>query len=307
MNKFFICLIISVFLSNNSNKAQIREATLKVLEGWTTDTISTGYIWYQFSGHYHPHSAHQIVNVIEIDLQNSDYNIEVHYVPSRDSLSNVARESGAIAGINGTYELDASFIKSFNIVHSQVTLKPGHLRYWKHEGALSFDENGQNATIDFGTNQSYLSSPFQNIISGSPMLISDYNPVGESFIGDVTGINLSTIEYEDYRRHQGVRHPRTAVALTESNTLLLITVDGRRVGISDGMTAKELTSFIAVYFNPKDALNIDGGGSTAMWIKDRDVSSTGIVNYPTDNKQFDHYGQRRVTSFILVRENFSDE
>lgn len=59
-----------------------------------------------------------------------------------------------------------------------------------------------------------------NIFSGAPVLIDDYQPVGETFIGDITGINLNSLDGEDYRRHQGVRHPRTAVALTEQNKLL---------------------------------------------------------------------------------------
>lgn len=61
----------------------------------------------------------------------------------------------------------------------------------------------------------------------------------ETFIGDITGINLNSLDGEDYRRHQGVRHPRTAVALTEQNKLLLVTVDGR-AGLAAGMTAKSL-------------------------------------------------------------------
>lgn len=56
-----------------------------------------------------------------------------------------------------------------------------------------------------------------------------------------------------------VRHPRTAVALTEQNKLLLVTVDGR-ADLAAGMTAKELTSFINQYFKPQHALNVDGEG-----------------------------------------------
>src|SRR5690606_26518378 len=70
---------------------------------------------------------------------------------------------------------------------------------------------------------------------------------------------------------------------------------------SAGMTAKEMTQFLQRYFAPKNALNIDGGGSTTMYIKDSGLSSTDVVNYPTDNGVFNHYGQRRVRSFILIK------
>ena len=39
-----------------------------------------------------------------------------------------------------------------------------------------------------------------------------------------------SFDYEDYRRHQGVRHPRTVVAVTEDKDLLLVTIDGRWAG-----------------------------------------------------------------------------
>ena len=98
---------------------------------------------------------------------------------------------------------------------------------------------------------------------------------------------------------QGVRHPRTAVALTRENKLLLITVDGRERR-AQGMSAAELTHFLRRYFDPQAALNIDGGGSTTMWIQNPGNGNSPVVNFPTDNKRFDHYGQRLVTSFILI-------
>ena len=47
-----------------------------------------------------------------------------------------------------------------------------------------------------------------------------------------------------------------------------------------------------------DALNLDGGGSTTMYIKGKNAN--GVVNYPTDNKKFDHEGQRSVSNAILL-------
>ena len=109
---------------------------------------------------------------------------------------------------------------------------------------------------------------------------------------------ISELHYEHYLKHQGVRHPRTAVAVTKEGRLLLITVDGRNAKAL-GMSAKELTKFLVRYFNPKGAMNIDGGGSTMMWVKGQ--VPNGIVNYPTDNKKFDHYGQRRVETALFIK------
>jgi exopolysaccharide biosynthesis protein len=48
----------------------------------------------------------------------------------------------------------------------------------------------------------------------------------------------------------------------------------------------------------KDAINLDGGGSTTMYIKGQPFD--GVVNYPCDNKQFDHYGERSVSNVVMI-------
>jgi exopolysaccharide biosynthesis protein len=64
------------------------------------------------------------------------------------------------------------------------------------------------------------------------------------------------------------------------------------------MTAAELTRFLAQYFAPYSALNLDGGGSSTLWVGG--FPFNGIVNYPTDNKRRDHYGQRRIKTALVV-------
>lgn len=279
----------------------IRE-TLKEREGWAIDTMDNGLIHYQFDKYVQTQTANQFVNVIELDLSNPDYELEFVSLADRDTLSAVAENRSAIIAINGTYEADASFIKANGNISSPITLTEGHLRFWKHEGAISYNA-GTDLKIGYGTKEEYAQSSYSNIFSAAPMLVDDYKKVGEDFIGDVTGLNLNTLDYEDYRRHQGVRHPRTAVALTEDNKLLLITIDGR-FEESAGMTAREVTQFLGKYFEPQYALNMDGGGSTTMYVKDKGFK--GVVNYPTDNGVRDHYGQRGLRTFILVKKRDSD-
>jgi len=276
--------------------------TLKDKDGWVIDTLGNGLIHYQFAKYVQTQTANQFVNVVEVDLNNPEYELEFVSLPAQDTLSSVAMNRDAIIGINGTYEIEASFIKTNGNIVSQVDLPEGHLRFWKHEGAI-FYNSGQDAKIEYGTKESYLQSPYMNLFSAAPMLIDDYKKVGEDFIGDVTGIDLNSLDYEDYRRHQGVRHPRTVVALTEDKKLLLVTIDGR-FPESAGMTAKEVTQFMSTYFYPQNALNMDGGGSTTMFIKDKGVN--GVVNYPSDNGVRNHYGQRMLRTFILVKKKSND-
>ena len=50
----------------------------------------------------------------------------------------------------------------------------------------------------------------------------------------------------------------------------------------------------------KDALNLDGGGSTTLWLSG--AADNGIVNYPCDNKRFDHVGERKVPNILYVHQ-----
>ncbi|MDH3294805.1 MAG: phosphodiester glycosidase family protein [Acidimicrobiia bacterium] len=72
------------------------------------------------------------------------------------------------------------------------------------------------------------------------------------------------------------RHPRTAIGATEStDVLIVVTVDGRRWSAA-GMTGAE-TARLLRRLGAQDAVMLDGGGSSAMWIADR-----GVVNRPSD-------------------------
>ncbi len=57
--------------------------------------------------------------------------------------------------------------------------------------------------------------------------------------------------------------PRTAVGVTADSKLLLMTVDGRQSGFSEGVTLVELANLMAGY-GAVDAINLDGGGSSTM-------------------------------------------
>jgi hypothetical protein len=78
-----------------------------------------------------------------------------------------------------------------------------------------------------------------------------------------------------------VRHPRSAVGLSEDGqTLLLVAVDGRQEGHSRGATLAELGELMKG-FGAADALNLDGGGSTTMVIKDRATGVFSVANRPS--------------------------
>ena len=82
-------------------------------------------------------------------------------------------------------------------------------------------------------------------------------------------------------------HPRTSVGLTGNNTLILIVVDGRQPGYSEGVTLREL-AYMMRTCNARDAINMDGGGSSTLVF-----SGQGVMNQPSDGSErtvSNHFG-----------------
>jgi exopolysaccharide biosynthesis protein len=92
------------------------------------------------------------------------------------------------------------------------------------------------------------------------------------------------------------RHPRTALGITRKGEILWITVDGRAKEAA-GMNLFELSQVMAA-LGCVEAINLDGGGSTTLWIDG--VSKTGVANMPCDDKVFDEYGERKVSNVLLL-------
>ncbi len=84
------------------------------------------------------------------------------------------------------------------------------------------------------------------------------------------------------------RHPRTAVAKLKDGKFLMMTVDGRQPGVSVGMSLQELAEYLHS-LGAVDAMNLDGGGSTTMFLDGK------VVNKPSDPT-----GERKIGDAIVV-------
>ena len=96
-----------------------------------------------------------------------------------------------------------------------------------------------------------------HIISGGPYLVKD----GGIYI-DVTAQKLKAITG---------KNPRTAIGYTANNEFIMVTVDGREHA-SVGMTLGELARMMKG-FGCINAMNLDGGGSTVMYVQGKIVNS----------------------------------
>lgn len=77
------------------------------------------------------------------------------------------------------------------------------------------------------------------------------------------------------------RHPRTAIGLADDDkTLVILVADGRRKGWSDGLTTHELAERMLA-LGCRDAINLDGGGSSTLVMKTPD-GEHAVINIPSD-------------------------
>ena len=92
-------------------------------------------------------------------------------------------------------------------------------------------------------------------------------------------------------------NPRTAVGLDASGTrLVLLVVDGRKPGVAHGMTLNELALEMR-RLGCQDAVNLDGGGSSVMAVRDNRTGAMKILNQPTDGHE------RAVADVLGIQEN----
>ena len=287
--------------------------------GWTVSTVREGITYYAYSGKDAVTGVSQEAFAVDVDLSNPKYTVALTYTTPSAVTSDVFSNHNAIVAMNAGYEAGSIFIRidgANKSVLPNTQISTTGVPNWKSEAAFFCDgvrgvsiagadefirpykaPDNYQALVTKQRNF-YLQRTDKYIISSAPMLVDDYNPVGETFI-DNTINTWSSLNSEHPQYHQRKRHPRTAVALTHDNHLILFVVDGRTT-ISNGMSAKELTQFLVKYFNPQYALNMDGGGSTAMCVEGLGNAETHLVNKPCDSGGRADKQRARDTHFVVL-------
>ena len=120
-----------------------------------------------------------------------------------------------------------------------------------------------------------VTSEAEYIVAGVPQLIKDGK------------IDITWQEEKTTKSFVETRHPRTAVAKLKDGKFLMITVDGRSES-SGGISLYDLAAYL-LELGATDAMNLDGGGSTTMFLDGK------VVNHPSDKE-----GERKVSDAILV-------
>ena len=211
-------------------------------------------------------------------------------------LSKTATAHGAEFGVNAGYwdvkiDLPSTFLKLNN---EQIAVTADFEKE-RVDGLVCVGK--KKVVLDYckAGHESAHAKKFKNILAAGPVLIDegkciDHDAYTKGMVDNAGGKPVGAF----YTYTQ--RHPRTAIGTDKKGNVYLVVVDGRSAGNAEGVTISELTK-ICAWLGMRDAINLDGGGSSTMW-----TAEEGIVSYPCRNKKFDHGGERRVSSIIAVKQ-----
>ena len=250
---------------------------------WDHEKIAPGLVW------KHTHSIVndsllQNINLLEINTRRRE--VSLNYDPSANhAVNDQVAGSGAIAAVNaGFFNIKEGGSVTYIRVDGLVLDTDTSLK-WKRvpnmNGSILIDNSGEVFIGSAKTNRWYddnLQFPF--VLVTGPLLISN----GEKAVLPESSLVIN-------------RHPRSAAGKKRKHKIILLTLDGR-TDQAMGMTLPELSALM-LSLKCSDAVNLDGGGSTTMWINGKPFR--GIVNMPCDNKVFDHEGARAVSDILIIK------
>ena len=210
-------------------------------------------------------------------------------------LSDSAMENGALFGVNAGYwdvriDKPSTFLK-LNGKQISVT---ADFEKERVDGLVCIGK--KKLVIDHckAGEESAYAAKYDNILASGPVLIDESKSVDhEAYTKNMVDTAGGKPVGAFYTYVQ--RHPRTAAGTDKKGNVYLIVVDGRSKGNAEGVTIAELTK-VCEWLGLKDAINLDGGGSSSMW-----SAAEGTVSYPCRNKKFDHEGERKVSSVLVVK------
>ena len=252
---------------------------------WDVDSMDGFVLKQHFFKDNELFGANEYVAFVELPSQ-SPLQVAFCYEPKRTPTSVQARKHGAVVAINGSF---------FDMrKHNPIC----YLRIKGRECGINTPMTGPDADT---VNRKYYQYGSMLLRDGRPHIFTtDSNRFWERTLPDLDimtagpllmlhGDTMPTRYDKEFTTH---RHNRTAIGVRPDGTVLLVVVEGRAQE-SYGMSIPEMGCLMK-WLGCQEALNLDGGGSTTLWVKGR------IINYPSDNGKFDHAGERTVSNCVLL-------
>lgn len=280
-----LSLVLLAFFAGGA-AAQTNDSLTFVNAKWNKEKVAKGIEWYQyhFTGEEKIFDAEEFVNVLVVDQKKAKRRFALTALEGKlRRTSQAALDSGAIVAINGSFYNTRPPYNSvcYLKINGEVIFERSGKMGDRDGGAVLIDDRGR-VSVEQGDpdDPQWVSTRTEpSIIGSGPMMLQDGQRIDMGTGAFVT-----------------LRHPRTAIG-TSGNKVYLVTVDGRSKGNSLGVNLNELANILK-WLGAENALNLDGGGSTTMYIEGQ--PENGIVNRPCDNQKFDRQGERRVSNSLLL-------
>lgn len=279
-----LIIFLQLVLISSSAIAQTDSLTVLRTE-WNVKRIARGVRLKQFSFNNSIFNSNQNVSILEVKQRGRRF-FDLGYESQLLCKTSVfAKNANALAALNGTFfdiqnGGSVDFIESNNQVINDNRINKNGKRSAHQEAAILFNKGKISLEKWNGQPGWEQSLEAEDIMVTGPLLV----------------LNGQREKLDTAKAFNKTRHPRSAIAITKNNRVLLITVDGRQAN-SAGMSLFELTKLIS-WLGARQGINLDGGGSTTLWVNDK--SGGDVVNYPSDNKKWDHEGERKVANVILL-------
>lgn len=203
-----------------------------------------------------------VARVLVVDLATPGVHLGATKTTERKrTTSSYAKLVGSAAAVNADFFSYATY--------STSGLAAGGGAQWTgtkdnfSNGTLAFDGAKRVELSDASKTVTFDPTWMQGVVSGHPQLVN----AGTALASNSTAAACNT------------RNPRSAVGMSADKKKLIVAVVDGRSSISAGMTCTELAALMKS-FGADDAFNLDGGGSSTMYLR-----GTGVVNKPSDGTE----------------------
>lgn len=274
-------VVIDTFVATAGPKPGSYRLALEhiVLDAWQVVDVAPGIVWKQ-KVYANYAGGRQTINTVDVDLNHPDVVVRPHGGSGCIRPSRVGPAEGAVVAINGGFfDTGPGTCPPLDLIKIDGELVSMNRLTGAAQRSVGVDETGAPLIAWVDANRDWPAA--YSAIGSYPSLVTD---------------GAILIEPDKNTDFFDGRHPRTALALTSDDHLLLVTVDGRGpngVGMTLAQLAQHLLNLGAVH-----GVNLDGGGSTAMWVAGQSLN--GVVNYPSDGDGITHTGERGVSDLLLI-------